>query len=83
MADFFQKVTENQGTVEDLIRKIPGFKGYFEKEDRRAADGLLREQLVRQFEEVRTEFTRLQRELIDSGGILLRMNVENTNLEIL
>ncbi len=69
MADFFQLITEGQGTVEDLIRKIPGFKGYFEKQDRRAADRLLREHLVRVFEAQMAEFTRLQKALVSEGGL--------------
>jgi hypothetical protein len=69
MADFYQKIVEMQGSVEDLVRKVPGFKGYFEKQDRRAADRLLREQLVRVFEEQLGEFGRLQKQLINAGGI--------------
>jgi hypothetical protein len=69
MADFYQKITEGQGAVEDVIRKIPGFKGYFEKQDRRAADRILREHLVRVFEEEQREFNRIQLMVIQSGGI--------------
>lgn len=69
MADFYQKITEEQGSLEELVRKIPGFKGYLAKEDRRAADRLLRERLVRAFEEQQTRFTRLQRDLVDAGGL--------------
>ncbi len=70
MADFFRRVTESQGAVEDLVRRLPGFKGYFDRQDRRAADRLLREHLVRVFEEQLGEFTRLQKELIGTGGIV-------------
>jgi hypothetical protein len=69
MADFYQKITEQRGTLDNIARKIPGFKGYLEKEDRRAADRLLRERLVRAFEEQQTRFTRLQRDLVDAGGL--------------
>jgi hypothetical protein len=69
MADFYHKITADQGSVEELIRKIPGFKGYFEREDRREADRLLRDYLVRVFEEQLAEFNRIQRDLVDAGGI--------------
>src|SRR5690606_42143315 len=69
MADFYQKITEQRGSLDKIARKIPGFKGYLEKEDRRAADRLLRERLVRAFEEQQTRFTRLQRDLVDAGGL--------------
>ena len=67
MADFFQKITEHQGTVEDVMRKIPGFKGYLELEDRRDADRLLREQLARSFEEQVAALGTAQQELIGAA----------------
>lgn len=82
MADFFQKITENQGSVEDLVRKIPGFSGYLEKEDRRNADRLLREQLVRIFEEQLGDFTRLQNELVNSGGIMHMERVQTIDTKM-
>jgi hypothetical protein len=67
---FFSRIKESQGTVEDVMRKLPGFKGYFAKQDRRAADRLLREHIVQEFEKLHREFTRLQNKLVDSGGIM-------------
>lgn len=69
MPDFFKKFEQDRSTVEDLVRKLPGFKGYFAREDRREADKLLRDHLVRVYEEQRGEFTRLQRALVDAGGL--------------
>jgi hypothetical protein len=69
MADFYHKITADQGSIEELVRKIPGFKGYFAREDRREADRLFRDYLVRVFEDQLAEFNRLQRELVDAGGI--------------
>ena len=69
MPDFFKKIVETQGTVEQVVRRIPGFRGYFEREDRRMADRLLREKLALVMEEQLGEFTRLQKRLVDGGGI--------------
>jgi hypothetical protein len=77
MVDFFQRIVDSQGSVEDLIRKIPGFKGYFDKQDRRAADRLLREHLVRVFNEQLTEFTQLQKRLVDKGGFAYMERVQS------
>jgi len=83
MPDFYQKIQADQGAVEDLVRQIPGFKGYFEKQDRRAADRLLRDHLVRVFEEQLGAFTGLQRELIDSpGGIMHMERVQNITTKL-
>ena len=65
--DLREKVTEALGGLEQLVAKIPGYKGYKEKELRREADKLLREHLARQFEEQRRAITNLQKRLIKSG----------------
>jgi hypothetical protein len=82
MPDFYQKITEMQGTLEDLARKIPGFQGYFEKEDRRAADRLLRDHLVRVYEEQLNEFTRLQQRLVSSGGLRFMERVQGIDTQL-
>jgi hypothetical protein len=85
MSDFYKQITDMQGTVETIVRKVPGFKGYFEKQDRRAADKLLREKLVREFEGQLSEFSRLQVKLVDAGGIkyMSRLQSINTRLQTL
>ena len=65
--DLREKVTEALGGLEQLVAKVPGYKGYKEKEMRREADKLLREQLARQFEEQRRRIPDLQKQLISSG----------------
>jgi hypothetical protein len=67
--DLREKVTEALGGLEQLVAKIPGYKGYKEKEMRREADKLLREHLARQFEEQRRRIPDLQKQLISSGQI--------------
>jgi hypothetical protein len=67
--DLREKVTEAMGGLEKLLAKVPGYSGYKEKEMRREADKLLREQLARQFEEQRRRIPGLQMQLISSGQI--------------
>ncbi len=43
MSDLFDQVTSSQDIVTKLLAKIPGFKGYIERQNRRAADKLLRD----------------------------------------
>ncbi len=69
MVDFYQKITDMQKLPEDVIRFIPGLKQMFEKEDRRQADRLLREYIATQYEEVLGEFNKLQRKMMDNGGL--------------
>jgi hypothetical protein len=43
MSDLFEKVTGAQDIFKKLASKIPGFGGYVERQNRRAADKILRE----------------------------------------
>ena len=74
--DFRQAVEDSKGGLEELISKIPGYHGYKEKEDRRAADKLLREHLDGQLGKQRRRLIDLQRDLLDSGGLLLMDDLE-------
>jgi hypothetical protein len=69
--DFRQTVEDSKGGLGRLGAAIPGYRGYKEKENRRAADKLLREYLVSQLDEQRRRLAELQRDLLDSGGLLM------------
>jgi hypothetical protein len=68
---FRQTIEDSRGGLESLVSKIPGYHGYKEKENRRAADKLLRDQLTKQLDEQRRRLAELQRNLLDSGGLLM------------
>lgn len=55
--------------LEKLIAKIPGYKGYKEKEQRREADRLLRDHIVNGMRTVKTQLDVLQTDLISAGKI--------------
>jgi hypothetical protein len=80
--DLREKVTEALGGLEQLVAKVPGYKGYKEKEMRREADKLLREHLARQFEEQRRRIPDLQKQLISSGQIGFLDDLENGGMKL-
>jgi len=49
--DFHERIEADENALQKLVKQIPGFGGYFEQENRRAADKLLREHLVEQMGE--------------------------------
>jgi hypothetical protein len=69
MADLFQKITDSKGLLEKIVGFIPGFKGYMEKESRREADRLLRDLITNRYGEQLDRVSRLQTQLIGSGGL--------------
>jgi len=69
MGDLFEKVTGDQDIFKKLGSYIPGFKGYVERQNRRAADKLLRETVAKKFEDLWKRTSALQTDLISQGGI--------------
>lgn len=69
MGDLYDKVTEGQDPLTKLISKIPGFNGYIEKNTRRAADKLLREQISGTYTELWKRVGNLQQDLTSAGEL--------------
>jgi len=76
MADLRETVEGALGGLEGLVAKIPGYKGYKEKELRREADKLLREQLASQLNEQRQRLGEVQNRLISQALIEYLDDVE-------
>jgi hypothetical protein len=62
-------VKDEMSDLEKLLAKIPGYKGYKEKEQRREADKLLRDHIVNRLRTVKTKLDGLQTDLISAGKI--------------
>jgi hypothetical protein len=67
MGDLYERVSEARTGLEKLLGKIPGYKGYKEKEMRRESDKLLRETVATQMEIQRRRMDDLQKQLITAG----------------
>jgi hypothetical protein len=65
----FDKVSSEMDPLKKILGKIPGFKGYIERQNRRDADKLLREEVANRFSEQEQRISALQREFIDQGEI--------------
>ena len=82
MSDFFGRVTGDQDPLKKLASYIPGFSGYVERENRRAADKLLRDTVARRFEELYKRLSALQGDLISQGGLEFVDDIEKAALQI-
>ncbi len=85
MSAEYERIKGERGGLESFLGKIPGYKGYKEKEMRREADRLVREALVRDFTEQLNRLTPIQTALIDNGAIDLmdEMGAVKTALQTL
>jgi hypothetical protein len=64
------------GGLESLLSKLPGVKGYREKELRRDADKQMRDSLAAQLSDRRTRITSMQNDLLAAGGLLWMDDLE-------
>jgi len=69
MSDIFDRVSGEQDFFKKILAKIPGFKGYIERGDRRMSDKLLRESIANEFETLYQRVSGLQRDLISQGQL--------------
>lgn len=69
MSAEYERIKGERGSLESFLGKVPGYKGYKEKEMRREADSLVRGALVRDFSDQLNRLTPIQNTLIDNGAI--------------
>lgn len=74
--DPVEQAKSEMGSVEKFVAKLPGIKGYREKELRREADKQVRDTLARRLESRRRKLTGLQGDLLAAGGLLWMDDVE-------
>jgi hypothetical protein len=82
MSDLFDKVSGQMDFVKKLASKIPGFSGYVERQNRRAADKLLRESVAARFEELWTRTSEIQTNMVSEGMIALMDEMEQAAIKL-
>lgn len=82
MSDLFDRVTGDQDFLRKLMGKIPGFKGYIERQNRRAADKLLREAVANRFQALWQRISAAQTEVISQGAIEFVDDMERPALKL-
>lgn len=61
--------TEHRNALESLLRHIPGFRGYLEKEYRRDSDGLQRTWLSDRLQQAKRSLDTISSQLADAGRL--------------
>lgn len=82
MSDILNKIRDEQNVFAKLLSKVPGFSGYIDRENRRAADKLLRDTIASRYEEQWRRISGLQRELISQGGIEFIDDMEGAAIKL-
>jgi hypothetical protein len=82
MSDILGRIREEQDIFGKLLGKLPGFNGYFDREQRRSADKLLRETVASRYEEQWRRISALQRDLISQGGLAYVDDLEGSAIKL-
>jgi len=80
--DLRETVESALGGLESLAIKIPGYKGYKDKELRREADKLLRQQIAAQLDDQRHHLTELQNRAISQAQIEFLDDLERAVIKL-
>jgi len=82
MSDLFERVSGDQDIFKKLASYIPGFNGYVERQNRRAADKLLRETVADRFEEQWKRASNIQADMVSQGLIAFVDDVEKAAIQL-
>jgi len=82
MSDLFETVKGQQDIFKKLLSYIPGFSGYIERTNRRAADKLLRDQVALKYSELAARASRLQKDVADAGQIEFLDDIDSVGLKL-
>jgi len=83
MSELYDQIINQRGGFENLVAKIPGFRGYLDNKARREADRMIRDHLADQFTARVNRFIDIEQSLLDNGGLpyMSKTNAVKTNLQ--
>ncbi len=82
MADLVGQIKDQRGGFSKLLSKLPGFKGYMEKETRRDADKIVRDAVSAKFTDQLDRLSELQTDMLSSGGLEYVDDVEQSAVKL-
>jgi hypothetical protein len=82
MGDLVGQIKDQRGGFAKLLSKLPGFKGYMEKETRRDADKLVRDAVAAKFTDQLDRLSELQTDMLSNGGFEYVDDVEQSAVKL-
>lgn len=69
MSELYERIVSQRGSLERLVARIPGFRGYQENQARRTADRMLRDFLADQVKQRVERLISIEKLILDGGGL--------------
>ena len=82
VSDPLGKITEGDDLIGKVRNFLSGFVGYFDRENRREADKMLRETIAQRYEEQWSKISELQRQLISEGQLEMVDDLEASTIKL-
>jgi hypothetical protein len=65
----YNQIVNSRGSFERMLERLPGFEGYLDRQARRSADRMLRDNLAQKVDERIKRLASIERKLLDKGGL--------------
>lgn len=82
MTDILDHINESDSALEKLVSKIPGLGDFFERNDLRAADKLLREKLANRVADQQRRVNDLQQQMSSGQSLMLLDDMERAQTQL-
>lgn len=69
MSELYDRIVSQRGSLEQLVARIPGFRGYQDSQARRQADRMLRDHLAEQLDHRISRLVRIEKIILDNFGM--------------
>ena len=69
MDDLYSRIVRERGSMERLLARIPGFRGYMDMNARRQADRMIRDYVSGQLKTQLNRLSSIETMLLDGGGL--------------
>jgi hypothetical protein len=69
MSDLYDQIVQQRGSLEQLVARIPGFRGYQDKQARRTADRMLRDYIAGQITQRVDRLVRIEKVILNNMGM--------------
>ena len=69
MSDLYDQIVSQRGTMQRVLARIPGFRGYQDKAERRVADRMLRDHIAGEIAKRVNRLAAIEKSLVENGGL--------------
>jgi len=82
MSDLFETIKGDRDIFSKLLSYVPGFSGYIERSNRRAADQMLRDQVGLKYSELAKRLSDIKKDMVDAGQFDLLEEIDSLGMKL-